>query len=569
MEERKQLSFSQRRKIPKLYIKEKIPLYRDNIMKQTLSKKFDIYLDTKIDEKKSIIHDLLVSNFGPNIFKKDKVIDEFKLMFGKYLLNLSAINTDNKLNNLNDNGKKKKTIDEKELTTKINMGNMTYLDFRENIVSKKSLMNDKLFYMSKNLMVSNKEKDILSKFLPSNKKKSKIYNNKIFDSNKANNENINEQKIAETKNPKQNKEQEDNSISIKPFNNSLSQQNILNHKNIINLKKHLINNKNKEENDPETLTSNNQNYFETEKQNNNQLLSNPLFLYNKSCIKNKYETKNDNTYSFFSNSQTHFYRPQFSNFFIPKFNTKNLESEKTQLKPLHLLKNFSDTEISDNMINNQCKSLSTNETNRDKYVHKNNMKRYNSLINLYSKEVLKRFKYNFLYKANLLNKNMKQNNKRLVKIIDYNKGKKIKTDTKQEKKRIDNINLVKSLVDKKTSKKILSKFYKEGKNFKQILKMSQEDDKNINRNKKVELKYFLKNYKNMEDNIALYFVGDLFNTKNIKFQLKEYQEQRNAIKEKMEKEEINRIKKRLITNSYLIRKKRFILMSKNNKDKDK
>ena len=164
---------------------------------------------------------------------------------------------------------------------------------------------------------------------------------------------------------------------------------------------------------------------------------------------------------------------------------------------------------------------------------------------------------------------MKQNNKRLVKIIDYNKGKKIKTDTKQEKKRIDNINLVKSLVDKKTSKKILSKFYKEGKNFKQILKMSQEDDKNINRNKKVELKYFLKNYKNMEDNIALYFVGDLFNTKNIKFQLKEYQEQRNAIKEKMEKEEINRIKKRLITNSYLIRKKRFILMSKNNKDKDK
>ena len=94
MEGNKRISITHRTKIPKLYIKEKIPLCRDNIMKQTISKKPDILIDSQIEQKESIIHNLFLTKFGPNFFKKDKIIDEFKIMFGKYLLNIAELNLD-------------------------------------------------------------------------------------------------------------------------------------------------------------------------------------------------------------------------------------------------------------------------------------------------------------------------------------------------------------------------------------------------------------------------------------------------------------------------------------------
>ena len=75
-------------------------------------------------------------------------------------------------------------MNQKELSTRINMGNMTYLNLRENMVSNKSLMNDKLFYLSKNLSISSKEKDVISNFVTKNKKNYLIYNNKVLNSKK-------------------------------------------------------------------------------------------------------------------------------------------------------------------------------------------------------------------------------------------------------------------------------------------------------------------------------------------------------------------------------------------------
>ena len=557
MEENKRISITHRTKIPKLYIKEKIPLCRDNIMKQTISKKPDILIDSQIEQKESIIHNLFLTKFGPNFFKKDKIIDEFKIMFGKYLLNIAELNLDkNKKEGKKMNKKKKKKVNQKELSTRINMGNMTYLNLRENIVSNKSLMNDKLFYLSKNLSISNKEKDVISNFVAKNKKNYLIYNNKVLNSkkdkinkkeeNKIDNENSNE--IIDKNKAKKNS---------KSFGNSFSQNNIRISKNIINLKKYLINSKKKEEIDLETLSSNNPNHLNTEKKNN------PILLYN-SNINDKYETKiENNSNSLMSNSQTEFYAPQISNFVMPKYNKALLDSDKVKLKSLYLVKNINDSEMSNNVIYNQCKSLSTNETNKG-----NKLVKHNSLINLSTINNPKTFKNTIDNQTNLLKTFMKNCNKRLVKIIDCNILKKIKTNSIEEMKRKDNLQLIKALIDKKLSKKILKKFNKEEKTIKQILKMSQSDENSLTHNKKLEKKYFLKHYKNMEDNIALFFVGDLFKTKHIKFQLNEFKEQRKEIKEKKDKETLVKIKRRLSWNNFKIKKIKFILMSKNEKYKN-
>ena len=339
MEENKRISITHRTKIPKLYIKEKIPLCRDNIMKQTISKKPDILIDSQIEQKESIIHNLFLTKFGPNFFKKDKIIDEFKIMFGKYLLNIAELNLDkNKKEGEKMNKKKKKKVNQKELSTRINMGNMTYLNLRENMVSNKSLMNDKLFYLSKNLSISNKEKDVISNFVTKNKKNYLIYNNKVLNSKK---DKINKKE--------ENKVDNENSYEIidknkakknsKSFGNSFSQNNIRISKNIINLKKYLINSKKKEEIDLETLSSNNPNHLNTEKKNN------PILLYN-SNINDKYETKiENNSNSLMSNSQTEFYAPQISNFVMPKYNKALLDSDKVKLKSLYLVKNINRTMI--------------------------------------------------------------------------------------------------------------------------------------------------------------------------------------------------------------------------------
>ena len=180
---------------------------------------------------------------------------------------------------------------------------------------------------------------------------------------------------------------------------------------------YLINSKTKEEIDLETLSSNNPNHLNTEKKNN------PVLLYN-SNINDKYETKiENNSNSLMSNSQTEFYAPQISNFVMPKYNKALLDSDKVKLKSLYLVKNINDSEMSNNVIYNQCKSLSTNETNKG-----NKLVKHNSLINLSTINNPKTFKNTIENQTNLLKTFMKNCNKRLVKIIDCNILKKIKTN---------------------------------------------------------------------------------------------------------------------------------------------
>ena len=62
---------------------------------------------------------------------------------------------------------------------------------------------------------------------------------------------------------------------------------------------------------------------------------------------------------------------------LKKYNKALLDSDKIKLKSLYLVKNINDSEMSNNVIYNQCKSLSTNETNKG-----NKLVKHNSLITL-------------------------------------------------------------------------------------------------------------------------------------------------------------------------------------------
>ena len=558
-----------------LYKREYIPIIREGVMKQSISKKNDIRLDEKIENKKSIISNLFIQKFGPNFFNKYRFIDEFKTMFGKYLLDINGLNNNNYSIKDIILKRKKKKINKKELNTKINMGNMTFLNLRANNVSNKSLFNDKLFYLSKNFSISDTEKDIMTNINKRAKKNITLYNKNLSNLNKSKKYNqiltTNNKEIINKKNSSEIIDNSDNKKKKKIIHgNSSSQKNIVLHKKFINLKKYLISNKNNKDKTFGNSSSNNQQYYETEKTNNNNLFSNPLLLYNNN-ISNKYQKKDENnTNSLSSISQTEVYNPKVSNFILSKYNNFSLESEG-KIKSPYITKNMSDSEISNNIINNYYKSLSTNETNGENKNNKKISTTINSAINLNTKINFKIFKTNIDNQTNLLNKYMNKCNKRLVKIIDGNLRKKIETNEVKIIKRKHNANLVKDLLDKNISKKILKKYNKSMKTIKPVLKMSQNDEKDLNKNKdkNADKNYFLNNYKNMDDNLALFYVGELYNTKNIKLQLKEIVEKRNELKNKIEKEKLLRIKQKLNTNSFTIRKIRFRIMRINEKNKEK
>ena len=558
-----------------LYKREYIPIIREGVMKQSISKKNDIRLDEKIENKKSIIRNLFIQKFGPNFFNKYRFIDEFKTMFGKYLLDINGLNNNNYSIKDIILKRKQKKISKKELNTKINIGNMTFLNLRANNVSNKSLFNDKLFYLSKNFSISDTEKDIMTNINKRAKKNITLYNKNLSNLNKSKKYNqmltTNNKEIINKKNSSEIIDNSDNKKKKKIIHgNSSSQKNIVLHKKFINLKKYLISNKNNKDKTFGNSSSNNQQYYETEKTNNNNLFSNPLLLYNNN-ISNNYQKKDENnTNSLSSISQTEVYNPKISNFILSKYNNFSLESEG-KIKSPYITKNMSDSEISNNIINNYYKSLSTNETNGENKNNKKISTTTNSAINLNTKINFKIFKTNIDNQTNLLNKYMNKCNKRLVKIIDGNLRKKIETNEVKIIKRKHNANLVNDLLDKKISKKILKKYNKSMKTIKPVLKMSQNDEKDLNKNKgkNADKNYFLNNYKNMDDNLALFYVGELYNTKNIKLQLKEIVEKRNELKNKIEKEKLLRIKQKLNTNSFTIRRIRFRIMRINEKNKEK
>ncbi len=524
-----------------LYKIEKIPLYRDNIMIQTISNKIDILMDKEIEEKKEIIHNLFLSKLGPNFLRKPSAIKEFKSKFGKYILNLNKNIKINKKPVVKD--KKKKNLDKKteELNTRINMGNMTFLNLRENIVSNKSLINDKLFFLSKNFQISTKEKnDTLqlnnklfnnsnqkkrSTVISLNKKKNLKENyNKDINLDIKNEKNIN--KVSDSKNRNNITENEfDNSFPIHNFSNSLSQYNLHVPKNIIKLKKCLIKN-------------------------------------------GKIEEKLN---SIFSNSQSEFYSPK--KILQQNFKTLPKKSEiiLPEFKTIHLLKNISDSDFSSRIINNY-KSLSKSQSNHElkcsNNIHRKNYLFINYISNFLSKIAKKKLKANLIQKTELLNKYTNKCNKNLVNLIDNNISKHKRINTALILRRKDNFNLIKALTDKKIPNKVFNKYNNNSKKIKSIFKTTQKEQNKLNNNKNFEEKYFVKNLKNMDDEIALYFAGELFDTKNIKFTLKEFRDQRNKELIKSNKIKLIKLKEKLSSNNYKIKKMKFNLVKDNNKCKD-
>ena len=539
MEESKQIANIENDEKEKLYIKEKFPFFGEEIMKNAKLKKQGIFLISKIDNKKSIIHNLFIDRFGDNFFRKQNILNEYKNMAGK--IQEKKVEKDfNKIKKKIVRNIKKENLEEKELKSKINMGNMTYLNLRNIIVSNKQLLNDKLFFLSKNLSVANNEKDVINEYILKEAKKEE--NDEI-------NENLN------------NKDIESTNYYLTHNNFSLSQQSFTNPNNYLNLKKYLIDKRR----NSESLSKIAQINIETEKINiNNYPSINSIYSYNYKPNK-KAEIKKEisNSNSLLSNSQTNFYSSKMSNFLLPKYNKTFHGGDKTNINSFYLAKNMSNTDINNNMIYNKCKSLSTSETNETKRVNKNHIKRNNSLINLSSRLYnQKKFIKNIYNKTDLLNNLMGKNNNRLVKLIDRNFHIAKKSNSVKEIQKEEEFKLIKIMFDNKNTYKVIRKYKKPDTKIKPILKMSQNDENKINDKKNLLKKFFFEHYKSMEDNMALSFVGELFNTKYIKFQLKEFRDKRREIKKKMDEEKLEKIKRKIVLNNIKIRKMKFSLENK-------
>ena len=560
MEEKKQKLINNNKEQKSiLYNKENFPIITENLIKLKSPKSNKIKLDLKIEQNKTIIHDLFIKNFGPHFFKKNSIIDELKYIFGENLLDISDITTDsqeeeNTKKKIIVPKKKKKKYDEKNLSNRINMGSMTYLNLMEHTVSNKSLFNDKLFYLSKNFQISKKnKKDIVDIQKPNNENSKNNFNSKT-----NNLKGLKIKSILKNKNKSNiNSIEIEKSRKIKLFRNSMSQHNINHNKiiNAINLKKHLIINKCKKEKDFETISPNNQQRFDTEEINNN-------ININKITQENKYSNVNTN----FSNTQNDFLNSEISNYFNPKYDKMSLEVDSKNIKPIYIDNNMSgEADITYNIINNNYKSLSTYETNKDAQSPKKIFKKYNSLVNLNTFYNKKKFKEDINKNANLLNNFINKSNKRLVKLIDHNYTKNIERNELKQTQRKENLNIIKAVMDKNISKKIIKIFNKPKKIAKSVLSMSQKDENKLKNNKKLEEKYFYENFKNMDDKLALFYIGKLFNTKYIKFPIKKYKKKRIEIKKQKENEKILKIKNRLDLNSELINKYKYNLIQEYNK----
>ena len=544
MEGSKQIANSENEELQKLYVKEKIPFFGEEIMKNSILKNNAIFLHSKIENNKSKIYNLILDRFGHNFFKESNKLEDYKNTTGKNSMNIGRKSHNFiKIKKKTIKQKKNEILKEKELNTKINMGSMTYLNLKDVMVSNKYLLNDKIFQLSKNLSISNSKKDVISEYIKNNKKKSE--NDKI-----KNNQNSNEKININNKN-------------IKKNNFSLSQQNFSIPKKYFNLKKYLINNNNI---NSESLSKNDQINIETEKNNNNFPSTNRILSYKYKANQIDEIKKNINLNSILSNSQTDFNSSKISNSLIPKYNDTFHENEESKMQSLYLPIDMNETDINNHIIYNKYKCLSTNETNETNKVNKNHILRNNSLINLSSALYIKnKFTKNLYKKTDLLKNLMTKNNNRLVKLIDRNFQKKINSNSVKEINRKEQFKLIKAVFGDKNTNKIIKKYKKLDKKIKPILKMSQKDENQLITKKNLNKKFFLKNYKNMEDNWALTFVGKLYNTKYIKFQLKEFRDKRKEIEKKIEKENLDKIRKKIILNNIKLEKIKYILLDKKNK----
>ena len=171
-----------------LYTEETIDPFYHNVMNQKINKRVDMVLSNEINKRKKIIYDMFQNNFGHGfIEKRSDSMNIFESLFGKYFFSSKSKFLQKYFPQLYDKlFHNKKKVDLEKLKSKINIGSMMYLTLRNHLVSNKSLISDKLLYISKNFEKKD-EKDEVSnlyhkyKSIQENKKNQK-YHDKIIDS---------------------------------------------------------------------------------------------------------------------------------------------------------------------------------------------------------------------------------------------------------------------------------------------------------------------------------------------------------------------------------------------------
>ena len=443
-----------------LYTEETIDPFYHNVMNQKINKRVDMVLSNEINKRKKIIYDMFQNNFGHGfIEKRSDSMNIFESLFGKYFFSSKSKFLQKYFPQLYDKlFHNKKKVDLEKLKSKINIGSMMYLTLRNHLVSNKSLISDKLLYISKNFEKKD-EKDEVSnlyhkyKSIQENKKNQK-YHDKIIDSfikkqlsgniyraksNAAfhkrkggkNNNNLNDKKkiknvifnmdlknkikpriFSQDSNALQRSKTQKNIIGSKNGKNENLKNNIIKEKNFYNLSlKKFGNIRSSEEND---------NY-------NNFYLSNPYYLYNSNvCKRNKTQCKT---------SQSESTTINLGNLNSPQISLKNIKKKNITLasskNPIFRSKNNS-TSTKYKTISS-FKNIDSNQKIIKNLKFINDRKNLDSYFNNLNNDIKKELSDNNLSQSNsdsIRDKNGKDDKKEIEKTNDN------KIESRNENRRI-------------------------------------------------------------------------------------------------------------------------------------
>ena len=599
-----------------LYSEETIePAFYHSIMNQKINKKIDIILPHEITKKKKIIYDLFQKKFGPNFLeKKPESLNHFESLLGKYFFSSKSKFLKKYFPKIYDKIFKDKKVDLERLKSKINIGSTMYLTLRKNLVSNKSLINDKLLQISKNYSTK-VEKDLVSnlyfKFKKNAAKKirKKKISKKISEKNSSSRKSLNFGNISKVNsNELESIEEQNNNDKFREeikidlernknhnkfIHNSYNSYNFKTHnnfycrnKNIVKFKTSLLKDKSKNKQNLKALSFKNFDKKVSSELNTDKYkkyyLQNPFYIYNSNIYnrnKNKYKTfnsdnttstnnfinppqmtishKNANIHLSNSSSKGNDYSLSSKNKTISSF--KNVQFNINKPKEINNIKTISN----EFQIKNQNKNkiniieekekefLNINEYNEDEIKENNE-----SSINIQKSEAskskainYKRKYYNYIFKeknsfdkflkkktkkvknrinseAKLLNNYTNKCNKKLIKLIDKNFTLNSKQKQHNQNKNV-NFDITKLLLDDKIPKKVFINYAKNLNTIKPIVKKTVDDLTRFDkRNKILGQKYFIKHINDMPTELALHFIGELYQTNHIKFGLKEYERKR-------------------------------------------
>ena len=601
------------------------PIYYQNIMTQKINKKLDTILSKEIIKRKKIIYDLFQKKFGPNfLLKKPESLNSFEFLLGKHFFSSSSKFLKNFFPQIYQRISHEKKVDAEKLKSKINMGSMMYLTLRKHLVSNKASISDKLLYISKNFS-RKEEKDLVSnlyfKFKKNAQKRKMLKLNKhLFTSTKSSDfGNISQ--ITRSKQLKINKDKSkskdekkvifnietENDKNNKDINENLSktQNNFFLNRNKNLSKFKTSSTKNKNNKSLKTLKLNNQpSPNKNQSQYNKFYLSNPFYIYNSNiCNRNINNNKiSKSEFASFSQDNYNFsqmsLKPSKPNLFFQSSNIKNglpgntifnsytnsiplknntissinnikLTSKmKKNINNIKIIPNsFSDEEddlknrsIQENYNKNDKKTISLNtQTNKKKHFSLSEKNSFDKIL-----RKTKKFKTRLNSEVKLLNDCTNKCNKKLIKLIDNNF---ILSSKERQKNRTKNVNfdITKLLLDDKIPKKVFINYAKNFNTIKPIFRKTINDIKKFDkRDKDFGKKNFIKNINNIPTELALFFIGELYQTNHIKFSLKEFKRKREEIK--LEKDEKNLKKLRIKSKNHLFRMKQLEYILLNEKD---